>query len=381
MDTLSNRLNRWSQAQLSGRLDITGKNTMGWRLYFAMGRLAWAGGGTHPLRRWQRCLNLYFPQSPIHVRDQSELAVVQRREYQLLVHWTRKQLLIGDQAAHFIRHQVSEVLLDILQQEAHTTISFTEDVRGTLDAALALLNSQQALNSAQQAAQTWSNFGMKFSPNLALVIEHPQELRQQVPDRVYRNLVMLLDGDRTLRDLAVLTKQDLNVLAQGLLPLIQSQILGLVQVSDLPAPTTDGVRPLIACVDDSQMTHLFFSKLLAKTGYRFLGVENAVKALPTLAETQADLIFLDLMMPIVNGYELCSQIRRIPRYKDTPIVILTSNDGIIDRVRAKLVGSTAYLHKPARAEEIMAVLWKYLPPQLRLTTDPMPTAEVLRSVS
>jgi chemotaxis family two-component system response regulator PixG len=346
-----------------------------------MGRLAWVGGGTHPLRRWQRCLNLYFPQSPIQVRDQSELAVVQRREYQLLVHWTRKQQLAGDQAVFFIRHQVSEVLFDILQQEAHTPLVFTEDIRNGLDAGLALLNSQQALNSAQQTVQAWNKLGMKFSPNLALAIENPQELRQQVPDRVYRNLVMLLDGDRTIRDLALLTKQDLNTLAQGLLSLIQSQILGLVQVSDLPAPTTDGIHPLIVCVDDSQMTHLFFSKLLAKTSYRFLGIENAVKALPTLAETQADLIFLDLMMPIVNGYELCSQIRRISRYKDTPVIILTSNDGIIDRVRAKLVGSTAYLHKPAKAEEIMAILWKYLPPQLRLTTEAMPTTEVLRPVS
>jgi chemotaxis family two-component system response regulator PixG len=65
-------------------------------------------------------------------------------------------------------------------------------------------------------------------------------------------------------------------------------------------------------------------------------------------------------MPIVGGYELCSQIRRIPEFKNTPILILTSNDSIIDRIRAKVVGSNCFISKSDSHEKIGEQINKYL---------------------
>ena len=79
-----------------------------------------------------------------------------------------------------------------------------------------------------------------------------------------------------------------------------------------------------------------------------------------LLEQKPDLIFLDLVMPIANGYEICSQIRRISAFKDTPIIILTSNDGIVDRVRARMVGATDFLAKPIEREKVLRVAHRYL---------------------
>jgi chemotaxis family two-component system response regulator PixG len=103
-------------------------------------------------------------------------------------------------------------------------------------------------------------------------------------------------------------------------------------------------------------------KILEEAGYQFIGIQDSIKALPTLIETKPDLIFLDLIMPIANGYEICTQIRRVSWLKETPVIILTGNDGIVDRVRAKMVGSSDFLSKPVNAEKVLAAVKKHLEP-------------------
>jgi chemotaxis family two-component system response regulator PixG len=95
-------------------------------------------------------------------------------------------------------------------------------------------------------------------------------------------------------------------------------------------------------------------------GYGFLGIKDSIKVLPLLVENRPEMIILDLVMPIVGGYELCSQIRRIPEFRDTPILILTSNDTIVDRVRAKFVGATSFISKTVGNEKIGEKIQRYL---------------------
>jgi len=86
-----------------------------------------------------------------------------------------------------------------------------------------------------------------------------------------------------------------------------------------------------------------------------------------LLESKPGLIFLDLVMPIASGYEICSQIRRMSAFKNTPVVILTGNDGIVDRVRAKVVGASDFLSKPVNAEKVLAIARQYLPIPMNAT--------------
>jgi two-component system, chemotaxis family, response regulator PixG len=85
-----------------------------------------------------------------------------------------------------------------------------------------------------------------------------------------------------------------------------------------------------------------------------------VQALPILIEHKPDLIFLDLVMPVASGYEICAQLRRISVFANTPVIILTGSDGLFDRVRAKLVGSTDFITKPVTAEKVMGIVRKYV---------------------
>jgi two-component system, chemotaxis family, response regulator PixG len=85
-----------------------------------------------------------------------------------------------------------------------------------------------------------------------------------------------------------------------------------------------------------------------------------MRAIAVLLARKPNLIFLDLVMPSTNGYEICSQLRKLSYFRDTPIVILTGHDGIVDRVRAKLVGASDFLSKPADAETVLSVIRKHL---------------------
>jgi chemotaxis family two-component system response regulator PixG len=160
-------------------------------------------------------------------------------------------------------------------------------------------------------------------------------------------------------------------------------LIGLEEVKDFPsysvkpatatnsvfAPAANSVssersqstRVTVAYIDDSRLDSQTMSHILNQAGYQFLNIQDPVKALPLLLEHKPSLIFLDLVMPIANGYEICAQIRRISAFKDTPVIILTSNDGIVDRVRAKIVGSSGFLAKPINSEKVLATLQRYLP--------------------
>ncbi|NJM00580.1 MAG: response regulator, partial [Synechococcaceae cyanobacterium SM2_3_2] len=83
-----------------------------------------------------------------------------------------------------------------------------------------------------------------------------------------------------------------------------------------------------------------------------------------LHKSKPVLIFLDLLMPHTNGYELCASLRRTTLFRDVPIIILTGQDGIVDRVRAKLVGASEFLSKPPDKARVESIIRKYLQPAI-----------------
>jgi len=101
-------------------------------------------------------------------------------------------------------------------------------------------------------------------------------------------------------------------------------------------------------------------EIISGANYQFLAINDPLRAIAQLMSRKPDLIFLDLIMPNANGYEICSQLRKLSIFKDTPIVILTGQDGIVDRVRAKLVGASDFLSKPADSATVLGVIRKYL---------------------
>ncbi|MBW4528489.1 MAG: response regulator [Phormidium tanganyikae FI6-MK23] len=398
-DSPSSLLGIRSRMRFSGRLDVFTRGQQ-WSLYLYMGRLIWATGGPHPRRRWHRYLTQHCPQlSPASIALPADAPC---QDYQALAVLVKRQQVSPEQAVAVIRSTVIDVLFDIIQQEETKPVTFKSDAQDMLEASLALLNAEQLLSEVQQQWNTWRSLGLAdHSPNLAPVLRHPEQLQEHAPEKVYKMLVSLVDGRRTLRDLAMLMKQDLLQLTRVLVPLYRKGLIALTKIPDLTSPgvarpgnvpisgSTSGIpasgtdrprnatqlprivsspplpgsnnAPLIACIDDSLRECQVMERILTKAGYQFVGIQDSIQALPTLLERKPGLIFLDLVMPIANGYEICAQIRRVSTFKDVPIVILTSNDGIIDRVRAKFVGSSGFLAKPVDVDRVLAVARKVLP--------------------
>nr|WP_242032820.1 response regulator [Oscillatoria sp. FACHB-1406] len=217
----------------------------------------------------------------------------------------------------------------------------------------------------------WSNAGFAaLLPDLAPIVVQPEQLAQQVPASTYRQLKTSINGKHSLRELAVLTKRETIEVARSLLPFLRQKLIKLVEVPDLKIPQNPlakskkaSPRSLIACIDDSKRVCEALEGIVSKAGYECLTVQNPLQALPLLIQRKPNLIFLDLTMPTINGYELCSQIRRLPGFQETPVVILTSSDRIVDRVRAKMVGATDFITKPVDAKKVTAAARRHLKAQ------------------
>ena len=122
--------------------------------------------------------------------------------------------------------------------------------------------------------------------------------------------------------------------------------------------------PLIIYIDDSPLDSRAMGDILQDAGFRFRSIQESTHALPLLIEHKPQLIFLDLVMPVANGYEICSQVRRVSLFRDIPIVIVTSNNSLADRVHAKMVGATGFLSKPINRDKVLRTVQKLIEPKV-----------------
>jgi chemotaxis family two-component system response regulator PixG len=392
-----------SQEEFTGQLDLEIKEPKAqrWSLFFRQGGLIWGASEAHRIRRLRRQLSQYCPQLLVNSTALASLgmSVVGRgvaqlpyEDYQSLAELVRQGKVRRSQMVALTEGYLTEMLFDIHQrwdrfryrsQLQLTYRTIPHNLIASIDSTSVSIQVDRIWQQTVQAWQAWQQEALaEISPNLAPAIAKPDELRWQTPPNVYHNLMALIDGQQTFRDLAVKLRQNPLSLTQSIMPYIRKGLIELLEVGDLsysfkpaiatypePKPVSSPIKPippqptspLVVYIDDSPIDGQIMNQILSRTGYRCILIEDSVKALLLLLEHKPDLIFLDLVMPVTNGYEICAKIRRISALKDTPVIILTSNDGIVDRVRAKMVGSSGFLAKPIEQEKVVTTLQKYLP--------------------
>ncbi len=112
----------------------------------------------------------------------------------------------------------------------------------------------------------------------------------------------------------------------------------------------------ILVVDDSKTIRRTAETLLSKEGCQVFTAIDGFDALSKIADHQPDLIFVDIMMPRLDGYETCSLIKHNKTFKTTPVIMLSSKDGLFDRARGRIVGSEQYLTKPFTKDELLGAI-------------------------
>jgi two-component system, chemotaxis family, response regulator PixG len=362
------------QAQISGQLTFTNpQQGTQWHFYLYLGGIVYATGGLHPIRRWQRNLITNLPQIPFDLADLQEKLTVRETEpnsvweYEQLISWLQENIITPEQARNTIRFSLKEIMFEVTQSRE---VVCRINQNNILSPKLEPLEPEELIISNQQLWQDWQQANIADrSVNLAPIILQPKQLQEKTSASAYQSLCKLLNGNRTLRDLAVQLKTSCLQVTCSLLPYIQSGIFGLVEVADLieflPSNNLDlsyySDRPLIACVDDSYMISHMMEQIVSLAGYRYLGISHPLEAVQTLLTSKPDLIFLDVVMPQINGYDLCAQLREHREFEETPIIFLTSSSGLIDRLRARIVGSSDFVKKTIDADELLHKIVQYLP--------------------
>lgn len=116
----------------------------------------------------------------------------------------------------------------------------------------------------------------------------------------------------------------------------------------------------IMVVDDSKTVRKAAEEHLAQLGHKVVVSENGYEALSKIVDLKPDLIFLDIMMPKLDGYQTCALVKHNHDYKDIPIIMLSSKDGVYDKAKARVVGANDYITKPFTAQDLISTIDKYL---------------------
>ncbi|HEX2083029.1 MAG TPA: twitching motility response regulator PilG [Xanthomonadaceae bacterium] len=120
----------------------------------------------------------------------------------------------------------------------------------------------------------------------------------------------------------------------------------------------NGLRVMV--IDDSKTIRRTAETLLAKEGAEVTTAVDGFEALAKIAETEPQIIFVDIMMPRLDGYQTCTLIKNNPRFRDTPVIMLSSKDGLLDKARGRIVGSEQYVTKPFTREELLDAVRKHV---------------------
>jgi len=116
----------------------------------------------------------------------------------------------------------------------------------------------------------------------------------------------------------------------------------------------------VMVIDDSKTIRRTAETLLKKAGCNVVTAEDGFEALSKIVDHKPDLIFVDIMMPRLDGYQTCALIKNNSTFKSTPVIMLSSKDGLFDKARGKIVGSEQYLTKPFTKKELLGAISEHV---------------------
>jgi twitching motility two-component system response regulator PilG len=249
---------------------------------------------------------------------------------------------------------------------------------------------QQELKRRQQI---WQDYAPQISSINVIPVFTPQQLRAIDNPQVKDHFTKLVDGRASLLNIAekmgkdpiTVAKNYLNWANKGWVSFVDSPIEAKTDVAAIAnmQGNVSGVStsinsaeaislrersaiakidhdlPVVLSVDDSAIIQTSIKRALQED-YNVLLAGKATEALEILQEVKVELMLLDLTMPDVDGLEFCKTVRAIPQFRDLPIVMVTARDGLVNKMRGHIAGTSKYLTKPFKPEELREVVRQYI---------------------
>ncbi len=340
--------------QRPGRMTITDPvdPSIGWRVYFGDGQIHFAESTVGRQDRLPYVLRQHFPDlAPMQWSEQGT------SDYPLLCQLWQSQ---GWPLNHFRQMLALLTQEALIQMLAIPQAALKYETKIGLDPLLLSAPFRQLVLPMRDTLTRWTQLRPQVSSPLQRLqlVDRNALLNFIWTDKkelqFLQDAVGLLEENLSLYQLAFKLKQDVQTLAIALHPLIAHGVITATPYRQIQASNLTR----IACVDDSKTIQQFVKFALESSGYEVLPILDPTHAVSALADAPPQLILMDIEMPHMDGYELCRRVRQIDAFKEIPIVMLTGREGIIDRVRARMSGCSAYLTKPFNPQELLALIQK-----------------------
>jgi twitching motility two-component system response regulator PilG len=341
--------------QVSGTVTIfdPSDESVYWHIYLGGGKIHFATSGVGRQERLAYLLKQLFPgtQFPLPKNIPQDYAYVCKI-------WKMKKFSLK-QVRQVLFYMTQEALTQILTLP-RAAIKFDKTLG--LDPLLLSLSLQQMIRPLQPQIRSWVQVRASInSPFQRLHLEDVEQLlNQSVLDfddfKVVESLVEALQGNHTLYELSLLAGKTTEKMGLLLQPLIQ---LGCIKALPYQA-IADAPKPLIACIDDSKATQRIVKLTLEASGLQVISVMEPAQALSIFARQRPEVILMDINMPEIDGYELCRMFNQSNILKDIPVIMLTGRDGLLDRIRARMVGASDYIAKPFNPQDLIQLVESYL---------------------
>jgi twitching motility two-component system response regulator PilG len=334
--------------QRTGELFLENAQGQIYFLFFADGRLVYATDNHWNLSRLREFL-VGWQLDHILLQVPSTKPGAGVLEYAQVWALLESHELDPSQAIALVQSMMLEVLFEVLPLLEGR---FVFEQGTALSPPLTTLVVSEHLSTLVRQVQAWKHMSpLLRHPGDRPVLRHPEALAALAP---------WVDGVHSLRQISRFTQLPFLTVAAKVHTAVLEGAATVAPHRHPMLPTAKATTARVLCIDDSNTIRRAVDYILSSSGYTVVTCDHPVRAVPLIYEHRPHLVLSDISMPELTGYELCAMLRHTQTFAQTPIIMLTSKDGYLDRVRARMAGATDYLTKPFGERELLMVAGRYL---------------------
>lgn len=344
------------EKKISGKLIIEDSqdSSVSWIIYLGVGKIHFATSLSGKRQRLLYLLSVYFSNHDFYIPQNLE------DDYQFIYTQWQSNRLDSHKVREILSYTTQEAIIHCLTL-SHTKVRF-EKIVG-LNPLILNLSLKSLVNPVKKKIHSWMKIKKEInSPLSRLEIKDWESIKDHFCDDLdkfeqIQSLKPYINDDCTLYEIGYHSRQSILKLGTFFKPLIN---LNFLEIKPYQRNLIHIDKPIIACIDDSHTIQRIVKMTLLVGGFDVISITEPAKAMTIFVRQKPDLILMDINMPEIDGYKLAYIMRQSTLLKDIPIVMLTGRDGVMDRVKAKMIGALDYICKPFNSQDLIQSVQKNL---------------------